>query len=127
MAGTCAVIAAEKASQAAAGRGRAAGAGAGGVALMTAGSFLAAEGERGDGLAEGPGEGRGDHVAVFGGRDPGEVGDGGVQAEDLGDLGEGKQLAELGCPADLAVGLPVARLRAAVMARESMPSDRARS
>ena len=36
---------------------------------------------------------------------PVEVGDGGVGAEDAGDLGEGDELAELGCPADLASGL----------------------
>ena len=67
---------------------------------------LAAEGERGDRLAEGLGEGVGDHVAVLGGGDPGEVGQRGVQPEDSRDLGEGEQLAELGCPAGLAVGLP---------------------
>src|SRR6266700_2384426 len=80
---TCAVIWAEKASQAAEGRGREAGAGAGGVALMTAllsrqrgaGLDLAAEGERGDGLAEGLGEGGGDHVAVLGRGDPSQVGE----------------------------------------------------
>jgi hypothetical protein len=92
-----------------------------------AGLDLAAEGERGDGLAEGLGEGFRDHVAVLGRGDPGEVGQRGVQPEDLRDLGEGEQLAELGRPAGLAVGLPGRQLRAAVIARESIPRDRARS
>jgi hypothetical protein len=70
-----------------------------------AGSDLAAEGEGGDGAAEDLGGGVGDGVAVFLGGDSGEVGDGGVGAEDAGDLGEGDELAELGCPADLAFGL----------------------
>jgi hypothetical protein len=66
---------------------------------------LAAEGEGGDGAAEDPGDGVDDGVAVFLGGDAGEVGDGGVQAQDGGDPLEGDQLAELGCPADLAARL----------------------
>src|ERR1039457_6063324 len=75
--------------------------------LLRGGLDLAAEGEGGDRLAgEGPGDGVGYQVAVFPGGDAGEVGDGGVLAEDGGDLGIGEQFAELGCPADLAAGLP---------------------
>src|SRR5213075_781924 len=48
----------------------------------------------------------GDRVAVLLGGDAGQVGDGGALAQDGGDLGVGEQLAELGCPADLAAGLP---------------------
>src|SRR6185437_2871564 len=59
------------------------------------------------GAAEGLGEGGGYDVAVLLGADPGEVGDGGVLAEDAGDPGVGEELAELGCPADLALGLAV--------------------
>ena len=51
------------------------------------------------------GGGVGDGVAVFLGGDAGEVGDGGVGAQDAGDLAEGDQLAQLGRPADLAAGL----------------------
>src|SRR6202034_2526094 len=54
---------------------------------------------------EGFGEVGGYDVAVLVGGDAGEVGDGGFLAEDAGHLGVGKELAELGCPADLAVGL----------------------
>ena len=44
--------------------------------------------------------------AVLLGGDADQVGDGGVLAEDGGDLGVGEQFAQLGCPADLAAGLP---------------------
>ena len=90
------------------------GGGGGAVADMAGGPFrsagrgleLAAEGEGGDRrAAEGLGEGGGYDVAVLLGADPGEVGDGGVLAEDAGDPGVGEELAELGCPADLALGL----------------------
>ena len=72
-----------------------------------AGLELAAEGEGGDRLlAEGFGDRLGYGVGVFLGGDADQVGDGGGLAEDGGDLGVGEQLAQLGCPADLAAGLP---------------------
>ena len=76
---------------------------------MGRGLELAAEGEGGDspGAAEGLGEGGGYDVAVFLGADAGEVGDGGVLAEDAAATLVAEELAELGCPADLALGLAV--------------------
>jgi hypothetical protein len=109
--------------------------GSGGVAPITAllpagegrGLDLAAEGERGDGLAEGLRQGVGDHVAVLGGRDPGQVGQGGIQPENLRDLGEASSSRSWGAQPVSPLACRVAKLRAAVMARESMPSDLARS
>jgi hypothetical protein len=116
MAGTSAVIAAERVFQSPAGAASQAGAaGAVAVADMAGGPFrepgagldLAAEGEGGDRrAAEGFGYRLGYGVGVFPGGDAGQVGDGGVLAEDAGDLREGEQFAQLGCPADLAAGLP---------------------
>src|SRR5271165_7103440 len=107
-------MAAERVFQSPAGAASQAGAVA--VADMAGGPFrepgrgleLAAEGEGGGRLAaEGFSYGLGDRVAVLLGSDAGEVGDGGVLAEDGGDLGVGEQFAQLGCPADLAAGLLV--------------------
>ena len=99
--GTWPVRAAESFSQApaggAAGAGRAAGRAVIGVAPIRGGrvrgSDLAAQGEGGDRAAEDAGDGIDHHVAVFLGGDPGQVGDGGVLAEDAGDALEGDQLA----------------------------------
>ena len=119
MAGTSAVMASERVFQSPAGAASQAGAGAAGagavMADMAGGPFrepgrgleLAAEGEGGDRLLpKALATASATASAVFLGGDADQVGDGGGLAEDGGDLGVGEQLAQLGCPADLAAGLP---------------------